>query len=76
MFLFGLILLTVFKNTVQKKEKICPPNIIYIMADDPGYGDLGIYGKSLFATTNLDRLAKGGMRFLQQYSGSTLCTLR
>ena len=71
--LFALILFTSCKNTVPKKEKISPPNIIYIMADDLGYGDLGVYGQSLFATPNLDRLAKGGIRFLQHYSGSTVC---
>ena len=71
--LFALILFTGCKNTVPKKEKISPPNIIYIMADDLGYGDLGVYGQSLFATPNLDRLAKGGIRFLQHYSGSTVC---
>ena len=43
------------------------------MADDLGYGDIGVYGQTLFETPNLDRLAKGGMQFLQHYSGSTVC---
>ena len=43
------------------------------MADDLGYGDIGVYGQTLFETPNLDRLANGGMQFLQHYSGSTVC---
>ena len=49
------------------------PNIIFILADDLGYGDLSCYGQRRFATANLDRLAAGGMRFTQHYSGTTVC---
>ena len=49
------------------------PNIILIQADDLGYGDLGSYGQTKFATPNLDRLAAEGTRFTQYYSGSTVC---
>lgn len=49
------------------------PNIIYILADDLGYGDLGCYGQSTLKTPNLDRLATEGMRFTRHYSGSTVC---
>jgi len=49
------------------------PNIIYIMADDLGYGDLGCYGQKQIKTPNIDRLAKEGTRFTQCYSGSTVC---
>jgi len=49
------------------------PNIIYIMADDLGYGDLGSYGQENIRTPNLDRLAEEGMRFTQHYAGSTVC---
>ena len=49
------------------------PNIIFILADDLGYGDVGVYGQQNFETPNLDRLAHGGMKFLQHYSGSTVC---
>lgn len=49
------------------------PNIIYILADDLGYGDLSIYGQTHFQTPNIDRLAREGMRFSQHYSGSTVC---
>ncbi len=46
------------------------PNIIYIMCDDMGYGDLGCYGQQLIATPNIDRLASQGLRFTQAYAGS------
>lgn len=49
------------------------PNIIFIMADDLGYGDLGCYGSRHLATPHLDRLAGDGMRFTQAYSGSPVC---
>ena len=49
------------------------PNIIYILADDLGYGDLGCYGQSKFDTPNIDKLAEDGIRFTQHYSGSTVC---
>ncbi len=49
------------------------PNIILIMADDLGYGDLGCYGQKLIQTPNLDRMAAEGMRFTQFYAGSTVC---
>ena len=49
------------------------PNIIYILADDLGYGDLGCYGQKLIETPNIDRLAANGMRFTQHYSGAPVC---
>ena len=49
------------------------PNIVYIMADDLGYGDLGCYGQKLIKTPHIDRLAKRGMRFTDFYAGSTVC---
>ena len=73
LFFLSLITLTKCKNSHPINEKINAPNIIYILADDLGYGDIGVYGQALFKTPNLDRLANGGMRFLQHYSGSTVC---
>lgn len=49
------------------------PNILLILADDLGYGDLGCYGQQRIATPNLDRLAAEGIRFTQAYAGSTVC---
>ena len=50
-----------------------PPSIVFILADDLGYGDLGCYGQKRIKTPNLDRLAAEGMRFTQFYAGDTVC---
>lgn len=50
-----------------------PPNIIFLMADDMGYGDAGCFGQKLIQTPHIDRLAREGMRFTQCYAGSTVC---
>lgn len=49
------------------------PNIIYILADDLGYGDLGSYGQTQIKTPNLDALAATGLRFTDHYAGATVC---
>jgi arylsulfatase A-like enzyme len=49
------------------------PNIIYIMADDLGYGDLSCFGQTKFKTPNIDRLAAEGVTFTDYYAGSTVC---
>ncbi len=49
------------------------PNIVFILADDLGYGDVGCYGQSRIQTPNIDRLAAEGRRFTQCYAGSTVC---
>ena len=49
------------------------PNVVLILADDLGYGDLGCYGQSKIRTPNIDRLASEGIRFTQAYAGSTVC---
>ncbi len=49
------------------------PNIIYILADDLGVGDVGCYGQKLLKTPHIDQLAAEGMRFTQHYSGSAMC---
>jgi arylsulfatase A-like enzyme len=49
------------------------PNIILILADDLGYGDLGCYGQKEIATPNIDRIATEGMKFTDHYAGSTVC---
>ncbi len=49
------------------------PNILFILADDLGYGDLGVYGQKRITTPNLDRLAAQGTRFTQAHAGATVC---
>jgi len=49
------------------------PNIIYILADDAGIGDIGCYGGKKIKTPNVDKLCREGMKFTQHYSGSTVC---
>ena len=49
------------------------PNIIFILADDLGYGDLGCYGQELIQTPRLDQMAKEGIRFTNFYAGNTVC---
>src|SRR5437660_1411036 len=49
------------------------PNIVFILADDLGYGDLGCYGQKEIRTPSLDRLAAEGVRFTQCYAGDTVC---
>jgi len=57
--------------TQSNKEKLLP-NIVYILADDLGYGDLSCYGQQKFSTPNIDRLARQGMLFRQHYTGCTV----
>lgn len=71
--LVGLILTACGNKQTSKHEEIPPPNIIYILADDLGYGDLGCYGQEKFSTPNLDQLAEDGIRFTRHYSGCTVC---
>ncbi len=49
------------------------PNVIFILADDLGYGDLGCYGQEIIQTPRLDQMAREGMRFTQFYAGCTVC---
>ena len=49
------------------------PSMIFILADDLGYGDLGCYGQKLIRTPRLDRMAREGLRFTDFYAGNTVC---
>jgi hypothetical protein len=51
-----------------------PPNIVFIMADDLGYADVSCYGRPDISTPNIDRLADTGVRFLQAYANSAVCS--
>ena len=57
------------KKKVQDQKR---PNVVFILADDLGFGDLSCYGQEKFETPNIDKLAQEGMRFTQCYSGTTV----
>ncbi|MCL4148017.1 UNVERIFIED_CONTAM: hypothetical protein GTU68_065476 [Idotea baltica] len=73
-----IFLLSACQSTNQQEDqtstaKTSKPNIIYILADDLGYGDLSSFGQQRFQTPNLDALANGGMILSQHYAGTTVC---
>ena len=69
-----MILVSAFCNLpVAQAVTAERPNIIFVLADDLGYGDLGCYGQQKIRTPHLDRLASEGMRFTRFYAGSTVC---
>ena len=72
-YLLGFLFLTTCYACSSEKEAPKPPNIIYILADDLGYNELGCYGQRKIKTPHIDQLAAEGMRFTQHYSGSTVC---
>lgn len=72
--MIGVILLILASiNVIGQPTSQKGPNIIYIMADDLGYGDLGCYGQKKLPTPNIDKMASEGLRFTQFYAGSTVC---
>ena len=73
--IFLLVYFAVSSCKAQNKlaSDVTKPNIIYILADDLGYGDLSCYGQEKFSTPNIDKLAKEGMLFTQHYSGAPVC---
>lgn len=72
-YLFFLTNIFLVNCTSKKIEKVSKPNIIYILADDLGYGEVGAYGQQKIKTPNIDALAKNGMLFTQHYAGSPVC---
>ncbi len=68
-----LVYLFSIPGWASSQEKKSSPNIIFIMADDLGYGDLGCYGQNKIKTPNIDQLASEGIKFLQCYAGSPVC---
>lgn len=72
------LLLVLIVNLIACKEEtakqnLTKPNVIYILADDLGYGELGVYGQEKIQTPNIDALANSGMLFEQHYSGAPVC---
>lgn len=71
-FCMALMLLSVVARA-SGNDSTLKPNIIFILADDLGYGDVGMYGQQKIKTPHIDRLARQGMRFTDFYSGSPVC---
>lgn len=69
----ALSLSAIEHSSSAKKPESQLPNVIYILADDLGYGDLGAFGQKHIKTPHLDTLAEEGMRLVQHYSGNTVC---
>ncbi|GAB4014650.1 arylsulfatase [Spirosoma koreense] len=68
-----LILLLCCIDSLAQTRATGRPNIVFILADDLGYGDVGINGQKLIKTPNIDRLAREGMQFTQFYAGTSVC---
>lgn len=66
--------LAIFGVSAAAGTPATTPNIIFILADDMGYGDLGCYGQTKIKTPSLDKMAAEGMRFTDHYSGQTVCS--
>jgi arylsulfatase A-like enzyme len=70
----GSIALAAGLDDVFGQTRSGPPNIVFIMADDLGYADVSCYGRPDLSTPNIDRLAAHGLRFLQAYANSAVCS--
>src|SRR5262245_52793124 len=70
----AFLLAAVVVGQASAAELPSRPNIVVILADDLGYGDLGCYGHPTIRTTHLDQMAREGMRFTQFYSAAEVCT--
>jgi arylsulfatase A len=68
-----LLIATSCQGPQKKAEDPQKPNIVYILADDLGYGDLSCYGQTHFQTPNIDKMASEGMLFTQHYAGTAVC---
>jgi arylsulfatase A-like enzyme len=69
--LFSILIVSLISFSSQ--PEMTKPNIVFILADDLGYGDLSCYGQQKFKTPNIDQLASSGMKFTTHYAGSCVC---
>mgnify|MGYP000731259164 CR=1 FL=1 len=69
----GLLTLSYLLTSLNCRSSKELPNIIFILADDLGYGELGCYGQKKIRTPHLDQMAREGMKFTQHYAGSAVC---
>ena len=72
--LLSVLLIGCLSTVLQAEDPQRQPNIIFILADDMGYGDLGCYGHPVAKTPNIDRLAQEGVLFTQHYSNGAECS--
>ncbi len=72
-FVVAGFVLTGSVGNAEKPSAAESPNVLFILADDLGWGDLGSYGGTVIPTPNLDHMAANGMRFTNHYAGSTVC---
>ena len=70
---FYLFLFVFLFSCSEKQSAPVKPNIIYILADDLGYGDLGCFGQITIQTPEIDKMASQGIKFTSHYAGSTVC---
>jgi len=71
--LIGIVILLQANKSIGQQASAARPNIIFILADDLGYGDVDCYGQRLIQTPNIDAMAKQGMRLTQFYAGTAVC---
>jgi arylsulfatase A-like enzyme len=71
--LAGVAAIFAVSTATPARAADAPPNVVFILADDLGYGDLGCFGQTLIQTPHIDRLAVEGTRFTQAYAGATVC---
>ncbi len=69
----GMAVLGAYAQEKQVASHLTKPNIIYIMCDDLGYGQVGCYGQKMIQTPMIDRMAKEGLKFTDHYSGTAVC---
>ncbi len=69
----GILFFLLIGHGFAQSQKTEKPNIVFILADDLGYGDLGVYGQKIIKTPHIDRLAKEGKLFRQFYAGTSVC---
>src|SRR5215510_8039657 len=70
----GIAALALGGNSKDQQRSSKAPNIVFILADDLGYADVSCYGRPDLSTPSIDRIAANGVRFLQAYANSAVCT--
>ena len=73
MLLLELSIVALLWQTTTEVKETSPPNIVFILADDLGYGEVGCFGQEKIKTPHIDALAKEGVRLTEHYSGSPVC---